>query len=181
MAEKKTSAEKKEGIWKYNLSIIKSNKEFFLLLFAGLFVIYSFLYGLWIVPLIGFGISRMSAVGISDYLVVFGASAFISLFVTLWRYEKREHAANSNGLVGAAGGGIAAVIGGICPACQGVVLLAFGTTILNIPAAFLVPYLGVIKTLSLGLLMLAVYLKADSVYTKTCKVCLISSSKGGKH
>src|SRR3972149_12240339 len=105
MAEKKTSAEKKEGIWKYNLSIIKSNKEFFLLLFAGLFVIYSFLYGLWIVPLIGFGISRMSAVGISDYLVVFGASAFISLFVTLWRYEKREHAANSNGLVGAAGGG----------------------------------------------------------------------------
>ena len=119
----------------------------------------------------------MSSVGIWDYLFIFVVSVLISLFVTLWRYERKKHITNSNLTVGTAGGGIGALIAGVCPACQSLGLLAFGTTIFSIPTAFLVPYLGAIKTLSLGLLGLAVYLKADNVYTKTCKACTILPSK----
>ena len=35
--------------------------------------------------------------------------------------------------------------------------------------------------LKLGLLILVVYIKADNLYTKTCKTCLIPFSKGSKN
>ncbi len=168
----KKSVEKKEGFWKHNYKIIKHNKKFLFLLFAGLAAIYSFLYGLWKIPFIGFGIYRDSLVGAGDYLFIFGSSALISLFVLLWRHERKNHI-QSNAAVGVTSGGIAAFAAGICPACQGIALVALGTTFLNIPTTNLIPYLGIIKIVSLGALSLAVYLKADSVYTKTCKACLI--------
>lgn len=169
--EKSADTEKKDGLFEYNYKILKSDKKFLFLLFVGVFVVYSFLYGLWKIPLISFGINRLSEVGIIDYLFVFGTSALVSIFVLLWRHERKSHI-QSNVAVGITGGGIAAFVAGICPVCQSIGLVALGTTLLNIPTAFLTPYLGVIKTLSIGFLALAVYLKADSVYTKTCKVLI---------
>ncbi len=168
---------KKEGFWKHNWSIIKFNKKFFLLLFAGLIVLYSFLYGLWKIPFIEFGIYRDSAVGISDYLFIFGISVFVSLFFTLWRHEKKQKTANSELAVGVTGGGVAGLVAGICPACQSVGLVALGTTFFSIPTAFLVPYLGLIKIISIGLLILVVYIKANSVYAKNCKFCIVQKPK----
>lgn len=171
---------KKENLLKHTWSIIKSNKKFFLILFAGAIVLYSFLYGLWKIPFIGFGIDRMSLVGAGDYFFILGISALISLFVILWGHERKNHI-QSNAVIGTTGGGIAAFAAGICPACQGIVLVALGATFLSIPTAFLVPYLGLIKTFSIGLLILVVYIKADNLYTKTCKTCLIPFSKGSKN
>src|SRR3989338_8352915 len=175
MVEEK-SKEKKENLFEYNCKIIIEDKKFLFLLFTGLFVIYSFLYGLWKIPVLGFGINRLSAVGLSDYLFLFGISALISIFVVLWRRERKSHV-QSLASVGVAGGGLAALLAGICPVCHSIGLVAFLTTFLNIPTTFLIPYLGILKTISIGLLILAVYLKADSVYTKTCKACLISPKK----
>ena len=175
MVEEK-SKEKKENLFEYNCKIIIEDKKFLFLLFTGLFVIYSFLYGLWKIPVLGFGINRLSVVGLSDYLFLFGTSALISIFIVLWRRERKSHV-QSLASVGVAGGGLAALLAGICPVCQSIGLVAFGTTFLNIPTTFLIPYLGILKTISIGLLILAVYLKADSVYTKTCKTCLISPKK----
>lgn len=170
----------KESFFKHNLKIVKNNKKFFFLLFAGLFVIYSFLYGLWKIPLIDFGINRTFAVGIWDYLFILGSSALMSTFVILWKHERKSQV-QSNTKFGFIGGGTAAIFAGICPACQSIGLVAFGTTFLNIPTTFLAPYLGILKITSIGLLALAVYLKADSVYTKTCKTCLIFPKQfGGK-
>lgn len=177
MITEKTN-EKKESLLEYNYNVVKSNKKFFLLLFVGLFVLYLFLFGLWKIPLVNFGINRLSAVGIWDYLFLFGTSALMSIFVVLWRHEKKSHV-YSNTAVGMAGGGSAAFLAGVCPVCQSIGLIAFGTTFLNIPTTFLTPYLGIFKTLSIGLLVLAVYLKADSAYTKICKACLISPKKEG--
>ncbi len=173
---KEKSTEKKEGLFEYNYQIVKNNKKFLFLLFAGLFVVYSFLFGLWKIPLIDFGINRLSVVGIWDYLFLFGTSALISTFVVLWRHERKSQVQPLTTLE-VAGGGSAALLAGICPVCQSIGLVAFGSTFLNIPTAFLTPYLGIFKTLSIGLLVLAVYLKADNVYTKTCKTCLISPEK----
>lgn len=170
------SKNKKEGLFEYNYKIVKSNKKFFFLLFVGLFVVYSFLFGLWKIPLINFGIKRLSAVSLWDYLFLFGISALVSLFVLLWRHERKSHI-QSSAAVGITGGGIAAFLAGICPVCQSIGIVALGTILLNVPTAFLTPYLGIFKIISIGLLVLAVYLKADSVYTKTCKICLIAPKK----
>lgn len=167
---KKKSIEKKGGLLKYNYNILKQDKKFLFFLFAGFFILYSFLDGLWKIPLINFGINRTLAVGIWDYLFIFGASALLSLFIGLWRYERKGHI-QSNKIVGVFGGGMTGVLAGICPACQSIGLVAFGATFLNIPTTFLTPYLDIVKILSIGLLILAVYIKADSVYTKTCKTC----------
>ncbi|MBI2667862.1 hypothetical protein HYX17_03795 [Candidatus Woesearchaeota archaeon] len=175
MVEKKQT-QKEEGLLEFNYGIVKKDKKFLFLLFAGLFMVYSFLFGLWKIPVVNFGINRLSAVGIWDYLFLFGTSALISIFVVLWRHERKSQV-QSLATVGIAGGGFAGLLAGICPVCQSIGLVAFGTTFLNIPTTFLTPYLGILKTLSIGLLILAVYLKADSVYTKTCKTCLISPKK----
>ncbi len=174
-----TYTNENQGLFRYNLAIIKENKKFFLILFAILLILYSFLFGLWKIPFIEFGINRLSSVGITDYLFIFGTSILVSIFFTLWKYERKNHI-KSNSTVGATGGSFAAILSGICPVCQSIGLVAFGTTLLNIPTAFLTPYLGIIKTMSFGLLGLAVYLKADSVYTKTCKACLVTPIKINK-
>jgi len=175
MVERK-SKEKKEGLFEYNYNIIKKDKKFLFILFAALFVVYSFLFGLWKIPVLGFGINRLSAVGFLDYLFLFGTSSLIAIFVVLWRHERKSQV-QSLATVGVAGGGLAALLAGICPVCQSIGLVALGTTFLNIPTTFLAPYLGILKTISIGLLVLAVYLKTESVYTKTCKACIISPKK----
>jgi len=162
--------EQKDGLLEHNFDILKHDKTFLFLLFAGLFVAYSFIFGLWKIPLIEFGINRESTVGILDYLYLFATSALISAFVVLWRHERKSQI-QSNTAVGIVGGGSAALLAGVCPVCQSIGLVAFGSTFLNIPTIFLTPYLGIVKFLSLGMLVLAVYLKADSVHTETCKAC----------
>lgn len=175
--EEETHSHKEKGFFKYNLKLIKDNQKLSLLLLAGFFVIYSFLYGLWKIPFIKFGINRLSSIGLGDYLFVLVTALLVSFFIVLWREEKKQRV-HSNTVVGATGGGLAALVAGICPVCQSIGIVALGSTLLNIPTTFLAPYLGIIKTLSIGFLVLAVYLKADSVYTKTCKACLVPPAKG---
>lgn len=166
------SDKKKESLLKYNYNILKKDKKFLLLLFAGFFIGYSFLYGLWKIPVINFGINRDSIVGVLDYLFIFGISVLASLFIGLWRHEIKTNI-QSNKIAGIFGGSTAGLLAGVCPACQSLGIVALGTTFLNIPLAFLIPYLNILKIISIGLLILVVYIKADSIYTKTCKACLI--------
>jgi len=98
--------EKKEGLFEYHYNIIKKDKKFLFILFAVLFVVYSFLVGLWKISIFGFGINRLSAVGFLDYLFLLGTSALISAFVVLWRHERKTHI-QSLATAGVAGGGLA--------------------------------------------------------------------------
>lgn len=172
--------EKKEEtktLFSHTFGIVNSNRSSFLFWSLGLFIIYTFLFGIWKIPLVGFGINRMSAVGLTDYLFIILIALLASMFIVLWKQERKEKILSSSKW-GAVGGGFSAFLAGVCPVCQSLGLLAFGTTFLNIPTGFLTPYLGTLKLFSLGMLGLAVYMKAESIYTKTCTVCKIAEPLG---
>lgn len=156
------------------------DKKYLLFLSLGLFVVYTFLYGIWKIPVVGFGINRLSAITFSDYLFIIAITILAAAFIALWRYERKHHV-SSHSAVGGFGGGIAGIVAGICPVCQSIGIVGLGSTLLNIPTAYLSPYLGIIKVLSLGLLGLAVFLKADSIHTKACCSCITSPHKNANY
>ncbi len=164
------------SLWKNTLSILQQQRRLFWGSAIGFFILYTFLFGIWKIPLLGLGINRTSAVTLADYLFILLITVLISSFIVLWKQERQEKVVSSSKW-GAVGGGFSAFLAGICPVCQSLAFVAFGGTFLNIPTAFLIPYLGVLKLFSLGILGLAVYMKADSVYTKTCTVCKVIEAK----
>lgn len=130
-------------------------------------LIYAFLYGFWKIPIINFGFNRMSAVGLTDILFILTISPLSGLLITLYLYERAILFGSSLGM-GGVSGGVAGFVSAVCPVCQGIVLVAFGSTLLSIPTLALLPYLGLLKLFSLGLLSFAVILKADSIKNKKC-------------
>ena len=62
---------KKTNVFTNTFEVINKNYKIFLLVFAVALIIYSFLLGIWRIPLIDFGINRMSAITLWDYLFVF--------------------------------------------------------------------------------------------------------------
>ena len=164
--------EKKENVLLTSVEILKQkeSKKVFLISMAIFLVVYSFLYGFWKIPLIDFGINRMSAVGFFDYLFVITVIILTSLFLSLFLYGRRNKIASESS-IGGVGGGFAGFVGAACPVCQSIGIVAFGSTLLNIPTAFLTPYLGFLKVASIGLLGMAVYFKADSIHSKKCAAC----------
>ncbi len=184
MVEKeKINIEKKisRGNWQNSIGIMKKERAFLFKVFLGFLVVYSFLYGLWKIPVINFGINRMTEASFLDYIYVFGVTALVSVFLVFWRHENKEKKKSNNNYAGAAGGGFAAVIAGVCPVCQSLGVVAVGSTLFNIPTAFLVPYLGIIKTLSVGLLGLAVFVKADSINKGECEMCAPTGNNGSEN
>src|SRR3989338_9869400 len=166
-----------KGIWLNSVDVMKEERVFLLKIFLGFLVVYSFLYGLWQIPLINLGINRMNEASFFDYFYMLGVTALVSVFLVIWRLENKENK-KSNNYAGAVGGGFAAVIAGVCPVCQSLGIIALGSTLLTIPTAFLVPYLGIVKTLTVGLLGLAVFVKADSINKGECEMCAPTLDKG---
>jgi len=178
----------KESMLSTSINILKEkeNKKNFLISAAIFLVIYSFLYGFWKIPPIDFGINRTSPIGFFDYLFVIAVALLTSIFLSLFLYERRNKLALASSLasessIGGAAGGFAGFVGAICPVCQSLGIVAFGSTLLNIPTAFLVPYLGFLKFASIGLLGMAVYMKADSIHSKKCKTCEVKAPANEHH
>ena len=93
-----------------------------------------------------------------------------SLLISLIKYERVEKL--SSGVKFAGVGGIAAgIVSAICPACQGIAILAFGGTIISLPLSFLVPYVALLQLITVMALALALYMKADSIYMEKCFGC----------
>lgn len=156
-------------------NIIKEYKKSLLLAFLGLLVIYSFLYGIWRIPIIDFGINRTSEITIIDYLFIIVIALLSALFIVFLRYEKYSKF-SAHSTTGAGGIGVAGIVSTACPACQSIAVVGLGSTFFNIPTGFLTPYLGLLKILSVGLLSLAVFIKADSIYNKTCRSCNVKKN-----
>ncbi|PIN81883.1 hypothetical protein COV11_00825 [Candidatus Woesearchaeota archaeon CG10_big_fil_rev_8_21_14_0_10_30_7] len=151
------------------LKLEKIKKVFFISTVLSL-IVYSFLYGIWKIPFLNLGINRTSEIVMNDYLFLILISVLLSLLIALIYYEKK------NALVLASSGGFIGLLSAICPVCQSIGIVAFGSTLLNIPTAFLVPYLGFLKLASVLLLVLAVYLKIDHIHGNTCKTCKTKKS-----
>lgn len=177
--QEQNKSSKSGNVFAYIINIIKQPlyTKTLVLSFIAAGILYSFLYGLWIIPVIGFGINRMSEVGIIDYAYLFLISLLTGALFSLYRFEKTQNMKSSK-LAG--GGGFAsAIFAGICPVCQGIQILALGSTVVSIPLAFIVPYLGLIQIITIFLLGFAFYLKADSVFTQTCTTCKADINKAG--
>ena len=81
--------------------------------------------------------------------------------------HERKLKAGSNSAFSNTSTAVAGIAAAVCPTCQGIAIIALGSTVFNIPFGPLIPYLGIIKLAAFGLLLLALYLKMDSVYHKT--------------
>ncbi len=172
--KKKGNGRENKGFISHILNIISKEKRNLLLSFIVMLLFFTFLYGVWILPIFGFGISRMSEIILSDYLFIFFASILSSLLLTFYFYERKNKIkAASVATIGGFAGGIAGFFGAICPICQGIVFVALGTTVFSIPTSFITSYSGVFKLTSILLLSLAVLLKAQSIYTRHCVACKI--------
>src|SRR3989344_8000766 len=90
--DKALKEEKKENILSNTINIPKQeeSKKICLIAITIFLVIYSFLYGLWRIPIVDFGINRESSIGFFDYLFVIAVSALISVFLALFLHERRN-------------------------------------------------------------------------------------------
>lgn len=137
-------------------------------------ILYSFLYGLWKIPIVDFGINRFSSVGTLDYTYIILISFITGLMFSLIKYE-RIQSTKSGFKAGAGGGLFAGIVSAICPVCQGISIAALGGTIATLPLAFLVPYIGLIQFITVFILGFALYLKANSIFTQTCVTCKVDT------
>ncbi len=133
----------------------------------GFFVLYSFLSGFWLIPGIDFGVVRNVPIKWFDVVYVVLISVFTGMLLALLKYKADEIKSDRKlaGLGAAATGFLAAV----CPACQAASFAAFGATFFSIPLGPLIPYLWLLRTVSLAVLVLATILVLDNIFTKTCK------------
>ncbi len=174
--------EKKGSVISTTITILKEEKSKKVLLISTiiLLLVYSFLYGLWKIPVVDFGINRLSRVGFADYLFIIIVSILMSMFLALFFHERRNNLASSSKFAGISGS-FAGLVSGICPVCQSLAIVALGGTLLSIPTAFLTPYLGFLKFASITLLGMAIYFKADSIHNKRCIACVVEPSVIEKH
>jgi hypothetical protein len=179
MARVKKSSDSMMGTtWKI---MIGSYRNLFLGSFLLFTVLFSFLYGIWQIPFVEFGIMRMSPIGVIDYVYVIVVGLLLAILYVLGRYEQQMKLTSESKVIGKVSGIFAGLVAAACPVCQGIVLLALGSTLLTIPLGPLVPYFNFLKVVSLALLVLAVFFRADSIHTKTCiGTRLVKSSKTSK-
>ncbi len=168
----------------YNLSILKESRYRNTAVGTALllFVLFSFLYGMWRIPFIDFGIVRMTPIAIADILYLLATISLLAVLITLLKYRIGAVPLKAKG-TGGASGLLAGFISAVCPVCQTLSIAAAGSTILSIPTGFLIPYVPIIRMLGLALLTFGLYSVAYSLYVKTCPYCKIDTkieSKGVK-
>lgn len=163
-----------KGIFSYNISILKKSKYKQTAIGAALLflVLFSFLYGLFKIPVIDFGIVRMTPVSFYDLTYILLTSVLMGALVALLRYKTSAVSLGAKGSSGTSGL-FAGFISAVCPVCQTLSIAAAGSTIASIPTGFLLPYIGLIRGVGLALLSFALFSIAYSLYTKTCPTCVI--------
>lgn len=160
----------KETLFSHTWKILKEPKHFkwWILSALGFAVFYTFLYGLWKIPVIQFGLVRMTEIGASDILFLGLVPVMVGALISLLKFK----ADDGSGLAsGGTGGTLAGIVSAICPTCQGITIAALGSTIGAIPLGPLIPYLGLLKMISVLIISLSLYVTAKGIYTKTCFAC----------
>lgn len=165
-----------KDIFNYNLSILKESKYKETAIGATLLllVLFSFLYGMFRIPFIDFGIVRMTPIQVTDIVYIIVTSSLLGILVTLLKYKAEAISLGAKGS-GGLSGGLAGFISALCPVCQTLSVAAFGATIFSIPTGFLLPYVGLIRVVSLAVLGFGLYSVAYSLYLKTCPYCKIDT------
>ncbi len=170
----------KETLFSNTWKILKEPKyaKWWFISTIGFLVIYTFLYGVWKIPIIQFGLVRMSEIGASDIMFLALVPVMVGALISLLKYK----ADDGSGLAtGGTGGTFAGIVSAVCPSCQGITIAALGSTIGAIPLGPLIPYLGLLKIVSVLIISLSLYVTAKGIYTKTCFSCEVLPKKSTEH
>ena len=101
----------------YNIIKGPQYKNFFLGVLILSLIIFSFLYGFWLIPFLSIGIHRMSAIGFVDYLYVIIVSFLVAVLITLGKYEKSIRLAGESKYLSKGSTIFAAILATACPVC----------------------------------------------------------------
>ncbi len=159
--------------------ILSGQKEIFASAVLLSAVILSFLSGMFLIPVIDFGFMRMSQFAITDVLFILASAVLFGGILTLFKYKSTELKTDKKS---GAFGSIAGAVAAICPACQGINLIAAGGTLASLNTSFLVPFLPALQAFSVAALAFGFYSTANSIYTRTCLggVCLTEKKSEDK-
>lgn len=169
-----------ETLFSTTWKILREPKYFKWWVFSalGFAIFYTFLYGIWKIPGIKLGLVRMTEIGASDVLFLTFVPVMVGALISLLKYK----ADDGSGLAtGGTGGTLAGIVSAICPTCQGITIAALGSTIGAIPLGPLIPYLGLLKMVSILILSLSLYVTAKGIYTKTCLACEVLPKAATEH
>ncbi len=151
--------------------ILSEQKEIFISAALLSAVLLAFFYGVFLLPIADFGFMRMSPVAATDILYIAATSILAGGLIALYKYKLAETKIKKSA---GAGGAVASFAAALCPVCQGITVIAAGSTIASVSTGFLVPFLPAIQLASIALLSFGFYSTANSIYTKTCLggICL---------
>ncbi len=149
--------------------LVKANLKTFAVSAVLFFALYSFLYGLWLLPVVNFGFTRMSAVGLVDIAYLLAITIMSGTLLTLMRQKIKL--ASSTSKLGGIGGTFAGFVAAACPVCQGITLAALGSTVAFIPLGALSSFVWLMQLVALFVLWIAVYMTSVSVYKSNCVTC----------
>lgn len=144
------------------LKILSEQKRIFASATMLAAVLLAFISGAFLIPQIDFGFMRMSPFSFGDVIFAVVSAILIGGIVALYSYKFGTKFSEKAGF----GAGIAGTVSAVCPACQGVNIVASGSTIASLSTAFLVPLIPFIQFASLVLLGFGFYATANSIYTK---------------
>ncbi len=168
------------GIVDHTFKILKANVKTFVAAAVAFGILYSFLYGLWLIPGLGFGFTRTSAVTPFDGLYLAIIIIMSGSLAVLFKHKIKT----GNSRFGGVGGVVAGFAAAACPACQGITLVALGSTVAFLPLGALSSLIWVFQLIAIFILWISLYVTANSIYTKTCITCKVpgkpSSSKSSK-
>ena len=105
--------------------------------------------------------TRMVPPGILDYMFLVVTSAMLGAYVSLYIYGRRTCSKD----YAAAGGAVPAFLAVSCPACSVILVSLFGMSAVTMYIEPLRPVLGII---GIGILAVALYLKARSISSGAC-------------
>ncbi len=179
MDSKKTKTEADIGkVFSNSAGIVKQNVKTFVLAGIVFGVLFTFLYGLWKLPLLDFGLTRMSEAGFLDWIYISAITVMSAALMTLLRYKVKVSKGSAR--LGGVGALFAGFVAAACPACQGITLVALGTTLAFLPIGALSSFVWVMQLIGLFILWVSLYMVSYSIYTKTCITCEVKPTKEKK-
>ncbi len=160
---------KSNGLLDHTIKVLKKNSKTFLVATVLFGLIYTFIYGLWLIPAIGFGFHRDSAVTVLDWAYLPLVSLMSGSLVTLMKYKLNTM---STSTIGGFGGVVAGLGAASCPVCQGVTIAAFGGNIAFLSFGDFSPFVWVFQATAVFILWISLYLTANNLYTNNCIGCI---------
>ena len=163
-------------VFEHNLEILKRQKVTAIAATILSMLLFSFIYGIFKIPILEFGVEKAMHVSIFDVFYIILVSTMSGALFALMKHRS-EGVAKGAGI----GSFAAGTFGAVCSSCQSLTLVALGSTLFALPLESIVPFLEIIRFASIALLGFSLYTISVNNYSGTCSVQLPKSLKRQKN